>query len=206
MILAVLLCTSACVHAPAAVPHSHVRYESITRTGYYSFEDGTGTFGLIQPATASSSQLPVFSDDLGKPIYDCSNSEYLCLRTWFRVFAVPHRSISGELGFTVGGAQIRVEQCIRESDRGCQVAVLRADCELMIGLDECGAYAGGREKSPAPGPVTYFVYNEDYGITAFGTSSVIAEDPQQQLMIATQLVLQGSVGLLKAPLVAVAPE
>lgn len=206
LILSVM--SSACSLPPVAMDGSHVvRYESVGRTGYYVFSEQSGTHGLIRARNPTSEQQREFEESLGYPIYDCSTSSYRCLRTWFRVFAVPRGQLSPKMNYAVDGVQVQVETCLRGSGQVCQVALISADCQLMVGDDACELYPGGRVKSPQPGPITYFIYNEDYGVTAFGTAGewpAPAERLDVANRVATQVVLQGDAGLLKAS-VATAP-
>jgi hypothetical protein len=202
--LMLLLMGAACSSQPTATDRSQsVRYESIGRTGYYVFSKGSATHGLSMARNPTSEQQREFQESLGYSLYDCSTSSYRCLRTWFRVFAVPRGQLSSSMKYSVDGVQLRVEACLRASGDVCQVALISADCQLMVGDDACKLHPDGRAKSPQPGPITYFIYNEDYGVTAFGTAGEWPE-PAERLdvaqRVASQVVLQGDAGLLKASL------
>lgn len=196
----VLLGPSACAIHAASSKLPAVTYEDAERTAYFVFSDGVGEHGEIQPLKPTDEQSRQFTESLGSVIYDCSNDEYRCLRTWFRIFAVPRKGLANGAVHIVSGVKLKIEECLRESDKVCQVALVRSDCELMIGVDECGSYPRGRAESPRPGPVTYFIYNEDYGVTAFGTAGEPATSAEQRLRVATQYILQGRAGLLRATL------
>jgi hypothetical protein len=181
----------------AADPDQSIKYEDAERTAYYSFHAGVAEHGDIPPAKPTAQQLREFSESLGYPIHDCSNEEYQCLRTWFRVVAVPRKPLAIGAAFTLDGVKLRIEECLRHSEDRCQVALISADCELMVGSDACEVYPRGRSKSPRPGPITYFIYNEDFGVTAFGTAGERAASSEQRQQVATQYILQGQAGLLK---------
>ncbi len=193
---------SACVPSNAQTPQPEIRYESIDRTAYYSFSAGHGMHGEVPALNPTAEQKQAFSESLGYPLHDCSTPRYRCLRTWFRVFAIPAGHTSRGMTYSVAGTQLKVESCLRGPDIACQVALISADCQVMQTEDACELYAGGREKSPRPGPITYFIYSEDYGVTAFGTGGAWPESADERVAVAervaAQYVLQGQVGLLKA--------
>lgn len=200
-ILAVTGCAFSSPPAAAMDGPPTVRYEDVERTAYYLFSEHSGTHGPIRARNPTSEQQREFEENLGYPLHECSTSNYRCLRTWYRVFAVPRGQLSSKMKYAVEGVQVQVETCLRGSGDVCQVALISADCQLMVGDDACQLYAGGRDKSPQPGPITYFIYNEDYGVTAFGTGGAWPA-PAKRLDVAhsvtTQFVLQGDAGLLKA--------
>ncbi len=190
---------------PAHPPQQVVRYENAGRTSYFEFSEGFRTHGNIRPQNPNPAQKREFDESLGYPLYDCSDSSYQCLRSWFSVFAIPRRHLSSGMRYAVDGAQLKVEQCLRGSNEHCQVALISSDCQVIVGTDAC---KHGERNSSESGPITYFIFNEDYGVTAFGTGGEWPKSPTERLSVAsavaTQNILQGRIGLLRAN-VATAP-
>jgi hypothetical protein len=93
-----------------------------------------------------------------------------------------------------------VEECLRGDTRYCQVA-------LISGM--CGHAPSIREMRCQPTPrsgvgsravydyIVYFLYNEDFGITAFGATDRVVTTEAGKLAIATQMILMSPAGLLR---------
>ncbi len=62
--------------------------------------------------------------------------------------------------------------------------------------------SGTRKQGDEAQQGTYFVYNQDYGVTSFGMAGAVPAEADEMMRIAQivsrQYVLQGSLGLLKA--------
>jgi hypothetical protein len=183
------------------VAHAETRgilFESPSHTGTERFKDDEVTAKVIIPKRLLPDQASntMLAEGIGSPSHDCSNTQYRCLYYWARVFAVPRSSrLSPASKYSVAGAVLKVEDCIRGDNAVCQVALISADCHQISGKDGCEEVVGGREKSTQPGPVTYFIFNEDIGITAWGVAQEPAQTTDEQLAIATQTVLKGDRGL-----------
>lgn len=176
-----------------------MRYESIERTSIAFISDEEGMFRPIKSNNVTG-QSDEFSETISAPLLDCSDPNYKCMAMYGLVFAIPRAGLSSGISYSVAGARLRVEQCLRDTNGTCGVALISADCQ-KISEPHCEVVEGGRAKSLAPGPVTYFVYNEDYGVTAFGSAGEwpSSEDEVEEVasLVVTQYILQGSRGLLK---------
>jgi hypothetical protein len=130
---------------------------------------------------------------------DCSDANYRCMKTSTEVLAVPRGPLSPDSSYAVAGTQFAVKECLRGLKNVCQVALIRADCpsiEILSATEiACEIYPGGRDK--APGPITYFIYNEDYGVTSIGFPSAEGRSDIEIEKLARTYVLQGDAGLLK---------
>jgi hypothetical protein len=177
------------------------RYENLARTYEVVFAGGYGTGGEILALRPTSEQKRAFREKLGYAVHGCSDANFRCIAYLYSVFAVPRQPLSPGMTYTAGGAQLRVEECIRGSGESCQVALISSDCQIAMKSGRCQLMPNGGSKDSVPGPVTYFVFNEDIGITAFGKAGGWITSPDERLQTAkdvvTQLILQGKVGLLK---------
>jgi hypothetical protein len=111
------------------------------------------------------------------------------------VFAIPRERLSPKAEYSVAGALLKVEDCLVGDESVCQVALVSADCQRMSG-EYCETVPGGRAKSDDPGPILYFIYNEDVGVTAYGVARQPAMTKGERLNISSQMILQGPKGLL----------
>jgi hypothetical protein len=72
----------------------------------------------------------------------------------------------------------------------------------MIESEFCRPNAAGGARSSQSGPITYFIYKENYGVTAFGTAGEWPKSKSELeevgLRVASQFVLQSQAGLLRA--------
>ena len=64
--------------------------------------------------------------------------------------------------------------------------------------NKCEPKAGGRANSNDSGPVVYFIYNEDFGVTAYGVANQPVSTKDERLSVASQMILEGQRGLLSA--------
>jgi len=81
--------------------------------------------------------------------------------------------------------------------------LISSDCQSQIQPDRCVEAPGGRASSSAPGRIGYFIFNEDIGITAYGSAKEPAPTAEARLAAALDMVLRGDKGLLsgdKGPL------
>jgi hypothetical protein len=176
-----------------------ILYENSARTAYERFSGDDMTGGELTPKRSLPFQAnnALSGEEVGHIVRNCSTTQYRCVSVWLRVFAVPKARLSPAEEYSVAGAVLKVEDCLRGDATICQVALISADCEMM--LDEsCQKVAGGREKSGKPGPVVYFIYNEDVGVTAYGVADQPVNAKDERLSVASQMILQGQKGLLSA--------
>jgi hypothetical protein len=174
-------------------------YSDAERMNLFSFEDGHTIVGPISPKTPIGDQKGQFVEFLGAETNDCSDDRFKCVAADQNILAIPRKNLSDGMEYTVNGTIFTVKECLRSAEKLCQVALIEGDCQLVRlaeGLRECATYPGGRKKSPQQGAVHYFIYNEDYGVTAFGLEDDKIEKISEMRMSAQNYILQGNIGLL----------
>ena len=173
-------------------------YENAARSFRESIANGVWEGGAIAPRKSLPSQDEdvMFDEVLGYPVHDCSSIKYRCIFSSHRVYAVPKIMLKPADNYVAGGAQFKIEDCLRGDAKICQVAVISSDCQNPVPKDACELIVGGRRYNKNPGPFVYFIYNEDFGITAFGVTGQPAITAGERLTVASQMVLQGMRGLL----------
>lgn len=188
-----------------AVPHPHVGparsdslYESPERTFYERFHGDVWESAKVAPKKPLGFQKRdgLYLEKLGHELHDCSDVRYRCVYGFFRVFAIPRQTLSPTEVYVVAGSVLRVEQCLRGDSSVCQVALISSDCQERVRPDTCSQTTEGKAKNRMRGPVLYFIYNEDFGVTAYGSSPNRVQTRDGQRVVATQMVLQGNRGLL----------
>jgi hypothetical protein len=175
-------------------------YDDPERTFETRISDFTWTIGPILASKPLSSQTKSnsFTESIGNPVIDCSDSTVKCLRSWSRTLAVPRAGLRpGEI-YRKDGVVFDVEECLRGDAERCQVALVSAKCQHR-GVGEMCA-----EQTEATGSlvghveyIVYFIYNDDFGITSLGIANRVAATPAARRGIATQSVLISSRGLLQ---------
>jgi hypothetical protein len=173
-------------------------YENVGRTFRESFVGDAWRAGKIKPRLPleAQAQNPLWGEATFVALYNCSNSDYKCVYGSFRVFAVPRARLSPKLTYELAGSIFRVESCLRGDAKVCQVALISSDCNEQFGTDGCRSVSGGRKLSKNSGPVLYFIYNEDLGVTAYGSQDQRATGVSEALLAARDMILQGTRGLL----------
>jgi hypothetical protein len=196
-VVAYLSCATASM---TASPGGSISYEDNARTFRETFakNETIGVKILPKRPLPSQSRDVMFGESLTNATHDCSTERFRCVYYWARVFAVPRDRLSPAAVYSTGGASLKVEDCLRGGAAVCQVAVISADCQRIAGKDACEKVVGGRDKSDDPGPIVYFIYNEDVGVTAWGVAKQPASTKEERSAIASQMVLQGKRGLLFA--------
>ena len=173
-------------------------YANAERTFFLSLRDGNLLAGPIVSKRPVASQTDVFRGEaLGAPAEDCSDAAYRCFKSGFQAFAVPRNHLSPTARYSIAGTAFRVVQCLRGDRTVCQIAVIEADCQTRnVQKHICGLYSGDPNKNPDQGPVTYFIYNEDFGVTSIGIAGEKKRDAEAT-SAAKVYVLQGGVGFLR---------
>lgn len=179
-----------------------ILYEAPARTSRATIENGFWSTGDLPPlAPLSSQKNPWRYEVVSQRVVDCSDRLYRCVRSWGRTFAIPRGPLRPQQDYEKHGVVFHVEECLRGNARRCQVA-------LIAGM--CGHAPSLREMRCLPTPrsgvgdnavydyVIYFLYNEDFGITAFGATDHVVATGAGRLAIATQMILQSPMGLLAA--------
>lgn len=137
-----------------------------------------------------------FDEPTTDRLWDCSDNKLLCLYGAYRVFAIPRAGVQPSSEYLAAGAFFRVERCIRGSDDRCQVALISSDCQNRSEAGRCTQIPGGRLNSHAPGPIGYFIFNEDSGVTAYGFRQEPALTAEDRFDAAAGMVLRSERGLL----------
>ncbi len=198
LVAGTFVCSMMEVVSSAATPKDRViLYEDSARTGYEKFSDTSMEGAVVRPKRPLSAQSvdTLFGEQVGHIVRNCSTAQYRCISVWSRIFAVPRNRLAPAETYSVAGASLKVEDCLRGDASVCQVAVISADCQQMSG-EVCEEVKGGRGESSKPGPILYFIYNEDVGVTAYGVTDKPAKTKNQRLDVASQMILQGQKGLL----------
>ena len=175
-----------------------ITYENGPHTSRETYSDGRVLFEGIMPKRLLPSQAgnPFVAETHDQTTFDCSTAEFRCLKAFPRVFAVPRERISPTAKYSTEGALFSVEDCLRGDASNCQVALISSECQRLSGANGCETVRGGRRKSDNPGPIIYFIFNEDVGVTAWGGVMQPAKTQEQRRAIASQMLLQGERGLL----------
>ena len=148
-------------------------------------------------AAVSAVKLPIQTDSsLGFNLYDCSNAAFKCVGSWYYYFAVPRKPLTIGEQYTTVGVRFKVEACFREVVGSCQVALISADCKTLYDSYRCSQDRVEGDSPALDIPVVYFIYNDDYGVTAFGEAVTHATSVKDAKHVAAQQVLLGNYGLL----------
>lgn len=192
-------CSLACAQAAgihSGVDNTSVIYESPDRASFAEISHGVWFVGNRVPAkeTAVQKSDSMFSEVIGEKVLECSDDEYRCISSWMKTYAIPLRRLSPADIYVKDGVTFRVEKCLRGDAGICQVALIGGYC--LKALDDRCSLEAREDKPDRWLYVTYFFYNEDFGITAMGVTKSPAKTINDMILVANQLVLQGSRGLL----------
>lgn len=173
-------------------------YINAARTFFLSVKNGSLLAGPVVPRLQLGSQNDALQDEaLGAPAEDCSDKTFRCVKSSFQVFAVPRTRLAPATHYAMAGMAFRVVKCLRGDKTVCQVAVIEADCQTrIIKMHTCKLYSGDPRKNPDPGGITYFIYNEDFGVTSVGVTGS-KKNSTEAVAAASVYILQGKAGLLK---------
>ena len=188
---------------PAPAPTEYdIQYTDLGRTSYEEFtlpkpgDRGEWRAGNIlpeQPIGTQKSDVSL-SGMTGVVTHDCSNREFKCLYGAFHVFAVPRSGLVDASTYAIAGAEFHVVQCLRTIGKHCQVALLSSQCLYQFGDDACRSDV--ESGYSVRGPVMYFTFNEDIGVTSYGFAPGILNTADAQFAAAGKLILSGNIGLL----------
>jgi hypothetical protein len=186
-----------------------VVYISPSKTTTYEFANGIGRSYLNDPYADAKVAAGEFVEILGSPLHDCSEPAHRCLSTGHMVFAVPTTvAMAQGITYAAAGVQFRVLECQLETREGCKAALILGDCQVLVDTELCRPAESDADREFG-GVLTFFIYNTDVGVTAFGTVGRFpdrAEDlPTVGAAAAGQFVLHSPLGLLKAPIRTSAP-
>jgi len=174
-------------------------YENPERTFRNSITETTWTVGPIAATTPLPTQAASnpFTESIGHPVVNCSDSMYRCVQSWSRTIAIPRTGLKPGSKYEKDGVLFDVETCLRGDSERCQVALVSAKCESRTGDGMCSHSRRTRKGQPVRIEyVLYCLYNDDFGVTAMGIANRVASTIQAKRAVATQSVLVGERGLL----------
>jgi hypothetical protein len=172
-------------------------YVNAERTFEVIVTETTWTVGSIPARVplANAANSNPFTEKVGHAVRDCSDTTYQCVQAWSRTLAVPRTGLRPGSVYSKEGVLFSIEECIRGKGARCQVAIVSAKCEER---DADGPCRIASSKTHAHLEyVIYFIYNEDFGITAMGVANQVAPTAEGRRMIASQSILISKKGLLK---------
>lgn len=176
-------------------------YVDAERTFETRVSSSTWTIGAIlaaKPLPSERGSNP-FTEAIGHPVIDCSDATVRCIRSWSRTLAVPRAGLKPRETYRKDGVVFDVEECIRGDAELCQVALVSAKCWHRSASELCDEKSETRSNPNASAEyVVYFIYNDDFGITAFGIVNRVAKTRAARRALATQSVLISAHGLLAA--------
>lgn len=193
-----------------------IRYEDSARTEYIEFSNDsfrtyhpTGNFSGVRFGRIFSEKvLPESLDgDVIYPVKKCDDNEHVCAFFEFSVLAVPERygqqggGLSSTTMYLVAGANLKVEDCLRSDQDVCDAVLMSSDCQMAF-INSLNERSCENPTTVTNGDevkkhyMTYFIYNEDFGVTALGFSDTPAKSKAEMLAIASEYILKGEVGFL----------
>jgi len=193
------LATSQSARASSPAGAIDIVYENPERTFRNSITEATWTVGPIIATTPLPSQVGSnqFTESIGHPVVDCSDSIYRCVQSWSRTIAIPRAGLKSGLKYEKDGVLFDVETCLRGDAERCQVALVSAKCESRAADGTCSHSRSTRKEQPVRLEyVVYCFYNEGVGVTAMGVANRVASTLSAKRAVATQSVLVGMRGLL----------
>jgi hypothetical protein len=149
----------------------------------------------LQPTLTQRAYVAQF-EGLITVLSDCTDQLLVCVRTEFDTYAVPRSGLRAGNVYAKDGIRFRVEKCLRGDSERCQVALISSTCGTSGNADICPLPSDSSAVRPRVRHAVYFVFNEDVGISAFGTASRPVRGLRRQLEVVAQLVLVSSRGLL----------
>lgn len=165
-----------------------------SRDEFHLVFDASEAFGwwhYLSQATMKREGL--WEDFSSWELNNCSDDVYQCLIGNHRVFAVPRVGLKPHSVFSVSGAVLRVEKCLREQDDRCERALVSSDCHWIVSPDRCSDTQS--DTTMARGPVFYFVFDANLGVMSYGSPNRPEEDVKAQAKIAREYRLKSPKGL-----------
>lgn len=187
--------------APEAYDGIGAIYTTVDRIEQFRFEQYEARYSYVSSATSDRDPT------IGKVSYDtpptstvksCSDVSFRCVAMGSQAFAVPRKHLRPSDKYVANGNSFAVVKCLRGYDDVCQVALIKAECYYNRIEKGCAPTVAGRTGDDASW-LLYFVYNEDFGVTAYGIAPLndkpISAD--EMLAAAKSRFLVGDHGLLK---------
>lgn len=141
-------------------------------------------------------QDALFDEFTSAPLHDCSDRKYLCVYGTYRVFAVPREGLTAQSTYSAGGAFLRVEKCLRGSAVRCLQALISSDCRQQVEPDRCVERPSAVDSGSERGRIGYFIFDQNIGVTAYGSVTEPATTLETQMGVARELLLRSKKGLL----------
>jgi hypothetical protein len=133
---------------------------------------------------------------VGQPVVDCSDAAYRCMRSWTHTLAIPRAGLKLHASYQKDHVTFVVEDCLRKDGDTCSVAVISGRCVVVNRDGSCAPEKAGNVSVSKFENVDYFIYNQDFGITALGSTDRLRAAADERLAIASQLVLTSDFGIL----------
>ena len=116
-------------------------------------------------------------------VKSCSDASFRCVAIGTEAFAVPRRHLTPSDKYVAYGNSFSVAKCLRGYGNVCQVALIKAECYYNRIKKGCAPTAAERTGDDASG-LLYFIYNEDFGVTAYGFAPLTGEPASTDEMLA----------------------
>jgi hypothetical protein len=146
----------------------------------------------VRSLTASG----LLPESVAQPVVDCSDAAHRCVRSWTHTLAIPRSGLKLRASYQKDHVTFVVEDCLRRDGDTCSVAVISGRCAVVNANGSCNSGKAGNASGSKFENVDYFIYNQDFGITAFGSTDRLLTAEDERLGIASQRVLTSDVGLL----------
>jgi|GEM_PF-2671572 len=176
-------------------------YVKADRLEQYRFLKREAVYGYIRPLKPVLGQAfepESYDTPPNAGVRDCSDANFRCLALDDQAFAVPRKRLVQNDRYVANGNSFAVVKCIRGYKDICQVALIRAECYYNRIKKGCAPTQAERTGNDASW-LLYFIYNEDFGVTAYGIAPLTGQtaSPEEMLAIAKSFILVGDNGILK---------
>jgi hypothetical protein len=175
-----------------------VVYENAERTLQTTITRSLWTVGPVaaEAQAPAESDTEPFAEPIARDMVDCSDETLRCAQAWGWTLAVPRAGLRSRARYSKDGVAFRVHECLRGDQQRCQVALISAVCERELRQGRCTRSVRQTRPGARVEYVLYFLFNEDFGITAMGAGNRIARSPAARRAVASQEILIGDQGLL----------
>jgi hypothetical protein len=176
-------------------------YTTADRMEQFRFEEYESEFRYV-PSAGSAHEPTIGVTTYDTPptstVKSCSDASFRCVAIGLEAFAVPRRHLTPSDKYVAYGSSFSVAKCLRGYDDVCQVALIKAECYYNRIKKGCAPTAAERTGDDASG-ILYFIYNEDFGVTAYGFAPLTGEpvSTDEMLAAAKSRLLIGDHGVLK---------
>jgi hypothetical protein len=154
--------------------------------------DEWGTREVLPPASTATN--PFENEEVGGASPSCGDESHKCALISSHVFAVPRSELAVGASYEIEGASFRVIQCYRRDGDSCRAALIESRCPTTLGefCEEAGTPTEDVERQ-----LTYFIYNEAYGVVAFGWPRLVQGVDGSAEQLAGTYRLAGDCGMLR---------